>query len=230
MKKRMIFLLLLALAVQVRAELETSATMKPEQVALLKEVDEKYQKATSIEMVTSKTDLIAALDRKKESEGHLWVKKGKLRLELQTKDESKDQSLIIADGKYLWMVTPPPKEFKGAKTQVVKVPLNTKRARSQGLLQMLMEGGVVKYFKLAGVQESQGKTIFFLQPDKKSVEFRRAQLIVDPQQKVIATLKYWDSLDNETNYNFSEVHFGEKMDEKKFKYTPPKDADIITNI
>lgn len=201
-----------------------------DQVDSLKEVDLKYQKAKSISMDVVKTDKIAALEQTKSLSGHLWLKKGKFRLELETKDASKDKSLIVADSTHLWMVTPPPKEFKGAKTQVVKVPMNTDRARSQGLLQLLTEGGVLKYFKVTGTSAERDRITYFLSPDKKSVEFRRAQVVIDTEKKQIMSLKYWDSLDNETQYEFSKISFGASVADHLLKYSPPKDADVITNI
>lgn len=208
-------------------------SIKPEdidQVDTLKEIDQKYQKAKSIKMDVTKTDKISALDQTKSADGQLWIQKGKFRLELQTKDESKDKSLVVADGVHLWMVTPPPKEFKEAKTQVVKVKMNTDRARSQGLLQLLTEGGVLKYFKVTGTSAESGRITYFLSPDKKSVEFRRAQVVIDTKDKKIISLKYWDSLDNETNYEFSKISFGASIANPLLKYSPPKDADVITNI
>ncbi|MBY0314130.1 MAG: outer membrane lipoprotein carrier protein LolA [Bdellovibrionales bacterium] len=201
-----------------------------EQVNTLKEVDAKYQKSKSIIMDVQKTDRIAALEQTKSAAGKIWIRKGKFRLELETKDESKDKSTIVADGQHLWMVTPPPKEFKGAKTQVVKVPMNTDRARQQGLLQLLTEGGVLKYFKVTGTSVERGRVTYFLSPDKKSVEFRRAQVVIDTEAKKILSLKYWDSLDNETNYEFSKVSFNGSVADSLLKYSPPKDADVITNI
>lgn len=201
--------------------------VKTEQLVLLKSIDTKYQKAESIQMNVSKVDKVAALEQTRAFEGSLLLKKGKFRLAVTSKDKNKDESLIVADGKTIWFVTPPPKEFKGAKTQVVKAPMNTDRARAQGLLQMLTEGGVLKYFTVTGALEDGNKITYFLQPDKSSVEFRRAQLAVDKEKQTLSMLKFWDSMDNETEYTFSSVEFDKPVDKKLLSYTPPKNADVV---
>lgn len=201
--------------------------VKPEQLVLLKSVDDKYQKAESIKMDVTKKDKVAALEQTREFEGSLVLKKGKFRLDVTSKDKNKDESLIVADGKTIWFVTPPPKEFKTAKIQVVKAPMNTDRARSQGLLQMLTQGGVLKYFTVTGANEDENTVTYFLQPDKSSLEFRRAQLMVDKKRKTLSMIKYWDSMDNETEYAFSSVEFDKKIDAKTLSYSPPKNADVV---
>lgn len=198
-----------------------------EQIALLKSVDDKYIAAETIVMDVKKTNKSGMIEQVQEAKGSLNIKKGKLRLDLETKD--KDKSLVVADGSFLWMVTPPPKEFKDAKTQVLKAPLNTKQARSQGLLQVLTEGGVLKYFKPTGVKkEADGTVTYFLQPQTASQELRRLVVSLNSEDKTITQLRYWDSLDNETNYDFSKVKFNQKLDKKLFTYKPPKNADVIT--
>ena len=206
---------------------EKVLVVKTEQLVLLKSVDDRYQKADSIKMMVTKKDKVAALEQTREFEGSLVLKKGKFRLDVKSKDKNKDESLVVADGTTIWFVTPPPKEFKGAKTQVVKAPMNTDRARAQGLLQMLTQGGVLKYFTVTGAVENDKTTTYFLQPDKSSLEFRRAQLVVNKDNKTLAMLKYWDSMDNETEYEFSSVEFDKKIDKKLLSYSPPKDADVV---
>lgn len=201
---------------------------QPAQLELLKNIDQKYQKASAIGMNVEKSDTVAALDQTRVFAGTLVLKRGKFRLDLQSKDQSKDKSLIVADGKNLWLVTPPPKEFKNAKTQIVKASLEDKRARSQGLLQILTEGGILKYFKVSGVLDEDSQLTFHLQPISQSIELRRAQLIVNKSEQTITSLRYWDTMDNETVYSFSKVDFNKNVKDELLKYSPPKDADVMS--
>lgn len=203
------------------------AAPQAEQSKLLQSIDQKYQKAKSISMNAEKVDKLSALDQTREFSGTIKMKKGKFRLELKTKDASQDKSLIVADGKTLWFVTPPPKEFKEAKTQVFKASMSDKRAKSQGLLQMLTEGGVLKFFKINGVTEAGSSITFFMQPKSTSMEFRRAQIVANKDDQTISSLKYWDSMDNETTYVFSQIQFNQSIDDSLLSYTPPKDADVM---
>ena len=68
---------------------------------------------------------------------------------------------------------------------------------------------------------------YFLQPEKQSVELKRAQITVSEKKKLITELRYWDDLDNETFYKFEKTKFNQSLDKKLFKYTPPKDADVM---
>lgn len=189
-------------------------------------VDEKYQTVDSVVMSAKKTTKSGVFDQSEEATGKLYVQKGKLRLEVQNKEN--DKSLVVADGSYLWLVTPPPKEFKNAKTQVLKASLTTKQARSQGLLQILTEGGILKYFKITSADKEGELERYNLQPNKEAQELKRVRLLLDPQEKTIVSLKYWDNMDNETTYDFSSVKFNQKVDKKLFQYVPPKNADVVT--
>lgn len=205
---------------------KTPPAPTPEQIELLKEVDVRYQKAKTVKMGVQKTDKLAALEKTKELDGTLWLKKGKFRLELQSKDKNKDTSLIVADGKNLWFVTPPPKEFKDAKTQVLKAPLNAKKSANQGLLQILTEGGVLKYFKATGVIDGGDELTYLLKPETASVELQEAQVTLNRNDKTISGLKYFDSMKNETIYSFNNVEFDKTVKDSLLSYKPPKSADV----
>jgi outer membrane lipoprotein-sorting protein len=125
-------------------------------------------------------------------------------------------------------VTPPPAEFKDAKTQVIKSPLSSKQIQTQGLLRILNEGGVLKHFSAGGVLKEGEALTFFLQPKTQSEELRRLQIKINSSEKTIAGLRYWDSLDNETVYDFSKIKFNGKLDKSLFTYKPPKNADVVT--
>ncbi|MCB9073675.1 MAG: outer membrane lipoprotein carrier protein LolA [Bdellovibrionaceae bacterium] len=210
-----------------QAEVKAPGAPKTTELVLLKEVDQRYQKVKTIKSSIVKKDTVSALEQTREFEGTLWLTKGRFRLDVTSKDKNKDASLIVADGKTIWLVTPPPKEFKGAKTQVLKAPMDSKRARSQGLLQMLTEGGVLKYFRVTGTLDSDKNVTYFLQPDKQSLEFHRLQIAINKEKKWIEDLRYWDSMNNETEYVFSQIEFDSKFDNKLLTYSPPKDADIM---
>ncbi len=193
-------------------------------MALLKLVDNKYQKDHGIHLKLKKTVKLGLLGSSKDSEGEAWLNKGLMRLEIQKPESSK----MITTDKYLWIENAPPEGFKDVKTQVMRAPLNTERAKSQGLIQLLTRGGVLKYFKVSGVQRVDDHIIYFLQPNNQALEFKRAQIQVSPQNKTIEELKYWDQMDNETTYSFVSSAFNQKLDTKTFEYTPPADAEVIT--
>ena len=211
------------------AAVPTMLYSKPDEKArVLKKIDEKYQAAQSLTMGVHKVDKVSALDQTRESDGRLLIKKGKFRLELESADKNKDKSLMVADGKTLWIVTPPAKEFKNSKTIVIKSQLTGKKAQALDLLRYLTQGGILNYFKVTGVNEKGDELTYFLQPNKKSLEFQRAQIVANKKEEVIVQLKYWDSVDNETEYQFKKVELDKEIKDDLLKYEPPKDADVTT--
>lgn len=216
--------LLLALSQSGHSKSKTIVhSVSKEAMLLLRKVDKKYQKEHGIHLSLNKTITLAMLGSKKMSHGEVWLDKGKMRLEIHNPEPSK----IIAGKEFLWIESAPPAGFKDVKTQVMRASLKSKQARSQGLIQLLTQGGVLKYFRVSGMQEADGKVTYFLQPDKQSVEFKRAKLVVDKTSKEISELMYWDQMDNETQYQFTASKFGQKLEDKLFTYTPPKGAEVI---
>ncbi|MCB0377667.1 MAG: outer membrane lipoprotein carrier protein LolA [Bdellovibrionales bacterium] len=194
------------------------------QMKFLRFVDQKYQKKYGIHIELKKVITLGMLGSTKESSGQAWLAKGKMRLEMQKPSASK----MVADGQYLWIESPPPEDFEGGKTQVLRASLSSDRAKSQGLIQLLTGGGVLKFFKVSGIQEDKEQITYFLQPDKQAVEFKRAQLKVSKKSADIVEIRYWDQMDNETAYIFEKTNFEQKLDGKLFSYKPPKDAEVIT--
>jgi outer membrane lipoprotein-sorting protein len=223
----LLFSLVLPSALAGPAKAAKVDAVSPEHTAVLMDIEEKYQRASNITMSVEKTDKVEALDQTRKFAGTMKIKKGKFRLELESQDANKDSSLIVADGKTLWLVTPPPKEFKEAKTQVAKVPMSNKGAKAQGFLQILTEGGILKHFSVSAVMDSGDKTTFYLQPKATSTEFRRAQLVANKKEQTIESLEYWDAQNNQTIYSFSKVDFQKPIDDSLLRYTPPKDADVM---
>lgn len=200
-------------------------TVSKQDMLLLKRVDQKYKNNHGIHLQLKKTITLSMLGSSKNSEGEVWINKGQLRLQINKPEPSK----IIAGKKYLWIESQAPEGFGEAssKLQVVQTTLDSKKAQSQALIQLLANGGILKFFRVSGIQKANGRVTYFLQPDKQSVEFKRAQIVVNPKSLVIEKLKYWDQVDNETTYSFSDAHFNKKIDPKLFSYKPPKDAELI---
>ena len=190
---------------------------------LLKALDEKYSKKMAVKMTVKKVFKQNLLGRKTLSSGSMVLSRGKLHLNFTKPDKSK----IIVNHPTMWIVNYPPPEFQGATLQVIQANLKSGRARSQGFINIFAQGGLFKYFRAVGFlrEKDQGKT-FFLQPNKTTKDFTRAQIRVNRAGNKITQLRYWDDLDNETTYEFHKVQFVKKVHPSLFQFTPPPDADI----
>lgn len=192
-------------------------------ISTLKDLDKKYQNSKSISMDLDKTLKLAVLDQERKSKGHILISRGRLRMEI----DQPNQSLVVVDGKNIWVVQYPPEEMKNSPVQVIRASTDTKKGRSQSFIGLLVKGGITKYFKvLNATSAADGTTTYFLQPLAGTSDFARAQVSVDPKEKQIKELKYWDELGNETTLSFSNVSFNKKIAANKFQFTPPQNAEI----
>ncbi len=192
-------------------------------VALIKSIDQSYKNAKSITMDLKKILTVQLLDKVSKTSGKVLFSKGRMRMEM----DAPDKSLVVIDKKHIWVVNYPGTEFKNSAIQVIQAEVSTKKGRSQNFLGLLTQGGILKYFNVSGVlKTNEEEEVFFLQPNQASVEFKRAQIVVNPKTKRIMSLKYWDELDNETGYEFTNVQFDQRLEDKNFVYHPPKNADI----
>jgi len=207
---------------------KAGASMKPvapEDLKALRSLDAHYKKVSSASMKVEKTLILGLLGQERKSTGQAWMSQGRLRMELG----GSDKTLLVVNKSSLWAVTYPPEEFKDAALQVIKGDLKSKKARSQGVLGLLTQGGILKVFKPTGIQVlASGDLTYFLQPEKSQTDFTRAQLKVSGDHKKILSLRYWDERDNETNFEFSDIAFGKKVDDKLFTFDPPANADVMT--
>ena len=220
-------LLLFFLIFQVLAQpsVASMGPIDPKSLSLLQRVDRKYQQEHGIYFRLKKTIHLAVLGNQRQSQGEAWLHQAKMRLEIHKPQPSK----IIATENFLWIENPPPPDFKEARTQVFKVSMKSRQARSQGLVQLLAHGGVLKYFNVSGVRTEKEKVTYFLQPKNQSTEFKRAQLQVNIRKEEISQLRYWDQVGNETIFDFLKTEFNKKMDKKLFEYTPPEGSRVMTS-
>lgn len=190
---------------------------------LIKKIDLSYQKAKSVSMDIKKSIKSQFIESNDSAKGRVIISKGRMRMELK----EPDKSLVVIDKKYIWVVNYPTGEFKNSALQVIKADISSKKGRSQNFLSLLTQGGVLKFFKIVGLKKvSDEEKIVFLQPNDATVEFKRAQMVLNPKTKHITGLRYWDELNNETLFEFSKIEFDLKIDEKSFSYEPPEGADI----
>jgi outer membrane lipoprotein-sorting protein len=188
----------------------------------------RYQSAASVDMDVEKTLKLGLLGQERKSKGHVWLSKGRIRMEL----EGAEKTLLVVNKKHLWAVTFPPAEFKQAVIQVITGDVDSKAAHKQAMAGLLGAGGFLKNFTATGVQiQANGEHDYFMQPQHDQNEMKRAMLRVSPDGQKILSISYWDERDNETGFQFGEPAFSKKVDtkenDKRYNYTPPANADVM---
>lgn len=191
----------------------------------LEALDRRYQEASSVSMLVERTVKSGLLGHERKAHGTLLLSGGMLRMELN----GDEKTLLVVNKRSFWAVTYPEPEFKDAPVRVVQADIGNKKAKTQNLVGLLSQGGLFKQFTPTGTHTLEGgSTVYFLQPKKGVAEFKRAQIVISKDGKKIESLRYWDELDNESHFEFKDVVFGKKVDEKLFTFTPPKNSEIMT--
>ncbi len=204
-------------------KIEPISAASPDHLKALGVLDKRYQSAKSVSMALEKTIVIGALEKEKKSKGRLTLSQGRMRMDI----EEPDQSLVLIDGKTVWVVDYPSADFKDSPVQVMKGSVQSNKGASQSFMGLLARGGILKHFQVTAVQnDERGRPIFFLNPAKDTGEFKRAQMILSKDNKEIAELRYWDDRDNETRLVFSQVEFDKPINKKTFEFIPPPGAAI----
>ncbi len=200
-----------------------TSALAPADLKLLSKLDETYR-SQSMSMKVARTTKVPDLGIERTTSGTLLVSKGRLRMEL----DGDQKSLLVINKKNLWAVTYPDADF-GGRVQVIRADVNSKTGRSQSLLVLLSQGGFQKFFIASGAEKQKdGEVLFFLSPKEDQVDFKRAQIKVSADGTKLTFLKYWDAKGNEVEMAFSDFKKESSIDSKKFEYTPPADADIIS--
>lgn len=186
----------------------------------LSKVAKKYRTSKLVEMSVEKTVKSDLLGKETKYDGKIYLANGKFRWENTTPEES----LLVYDGKTIWSVQIPPKEFGGS-VQVAKGKVD-KKNRSHILISSLLGEDVSKNFKVLK-EERQGELINLeVKPLNDGLTVKTLMMTVKAKDNTLQTISYLDDIGNLTTMKFSDVKFLKKENKKLFKYQPPKDAQV----
>lgn len=192
--------------------------------AVLQSIEKKYQTSKGTSMLVKKTLKLKLLNREKVSKGQIeLLPPGRMRLELV--DEQLTTFLI--DGKKAWLI-----EFEDAtgKTPAsISSSRNPKQLQSQALAGFLLgKGEFLKRFALDSYLEEGG--VFTAVLSERGVPKTQTGGSIKVQgsaaNKQLARVEIVDEIENVTSYEFSEAKFNQKIPASRFKYAPPKGAEV----
>lgn len=178
------------------------------------------QTKSGVELSLKRKSVNSLLAREKNGEGKLFYRKGKLRLEMQSPDES----LLVLDGKTVWLETKLDKEM-GGKTIVSKTSTRSLKKSSTLLTALLENGRLAKEFKLSKRKEENGEVkLDFLPKVADKSEIQTLSLWIDGAglRKVL----YTDDKENEVTFEFGEPMPLDSKSDQLFVYKPPKGAEV----
>lgn len=195
----------------------------PKEVTLLREIEARYSAAHDVKMTVDKEVLSAVMNKTKKSKGSLYIKHpGKFRLEIDTPDKS----LVIVDGKQIWIVEFPIDPAFDNTTRVL-VSDSPDKLQAPVLLTFLMgKGSLLDHFTIKRHQETEhGSLEFEMMPIKETSDIQKILVDVKPSSKTILSMALFDQLQNKTTFSFSKVDFKSKAPSNLFKFKAPKGAE-----
>lgn len=190
--------------------------------APLKKALARYQRAQAVQAQIEKTVEMPTLNEKKTAPGQLYFSKGRFRLEM--KDEEK--TTIVLDGKTLWVATLAPEDL-GGKWQVMKSTAPSLKKASSLLAMLFGDNRILDQMDVVSVKESDGLQVYKLIPKKSAgLEIKDLEISFKGKPSVLEAVKYGDELGNQTLYVFKSSDLKSPVNQNKFKYAPPKDAEV----
>ncbi len=160
----------------------------------------------------------ATLGRKEELEGRVYFKKpGRMRWEYG----GKDQRLIVADGKAVWLYDP-------ADMQVVRIKLEAAFASAAPYALLTGVGSIGRDFEveLAPGGCTQGAVRVKLKPRGEET-WEGVLLMVDPRSFEIRGLETRDLVGNVTKISFEQIETRAALPASLFRFDPPPGVDVV---
>lgn len=192
-------------------------------IPLIQKTIDKYNEIAAVKMQVKKTVLLSLLDKTMASEGELYFSKGKLRLEISKPEDS----VIVMNEQAVWVETTMD-GLDGAKKHVMKISSRDLKNRSKAPLALLLtDKKAWSDFKVVKKTCDDDLHTIRLAPKKKLSEMTEVTIIINSKDMQIQELKYQDEIENEVSYKFSNPDFETKIAKSKFKYVPPKGAEVV---
>ena len=184
----------------------------------------KYQKSKMVSMNVEKIVVSEILAKETTYSGQIKLSSGKFRWE----NEKPEKTLLLFDGKNLFSVQYPSKEFNTG-TQVAKSKIDEKGKKQILIASLLSPNSAKSKFKLLSEKKGPVLTEVEIQPDSPDLQIKNLTLSIHQKTKQIQNISYKDDVGNLTKMSFSNIKFDTKADPKLFQYKIPKDAQV-TNL
>lgn len=183
----------------------------------LKKTTDVYSKEKGFYSKFRRVQTLALLGETDTAKGELFYSNKRLRLDLK----GNDKSMVLITPEVIWNVVYDGDDI----SSIVKG-----KPVSNPLLNLLFgDKSNWDNFKVEQIHLNGDRNIdvTLVPKDKKKISYvARVRFKLDKVKNVVKNLTYWDDIDNETQLSFTYNRFKDKIDEAKFKYTPPKGAQV----
>ena len=177
-----------------------------------------------VSMKVEKTVVSEILSKETVYSGSIQLSNGKFRWE----NETPEKTLLLFDGKTLFNVQYPPKEFKSG-VQVAKSKISENEKKKILIASLLSPSQSKSEFKVLKEKKGPILTELEIQPEPDNLQIKDLVISIHSKAQKIQNISYKDDVGNLTKMAFSEIKFQSKADPKLFQYKIPKDAQV-TNL
>ena len=134
--------------------------------------------------------------------------------------EKPDPSLVVSDGKTLWLYDP-------AFGEAQKLPVTDSGYLSGAAIQFLLgRGDLAEEFEILPIACDAGNAELKLTP-KAAATYEYLVIWVDPGQGRIIRTEVVDLLGNRTRVEFHDMKINQKPDASVFRFEPPKGVSVV---
>lgn len=217
--------ILLGVFLAISASAGGAPPAKKSSVAAKSEIDKALaplRQSEGVSVSLKKKSLNTLLMKEKISTGtlHFWM--GKLRVET----ESPDETLLVMDGKTIWVVNKLPEDM-GGKTLVSKTNARSFRKSNTFFAALLEDGKLLKEYMVTKRTAKADRVQMELGPrSPEESEIQKLELILGDAGRKLEKVTYWDDKENEVTFELGDVKtiYGDRK--ALFSYEPPKDAEV----
>ena len=151
-----------------------------------------------------------------ESRGRVeFAKPGRMRFEY----ESPEPSLVVSDGKTLWIYDPTAKE-------VQELPVSGGFLSAAAVQFLLGEGRLEETFAVTAESCAADRVVLDLRP-RAEAAYERIEISVDPKTGWIRETTVFDLLGNRTHLAFSDLEPNAPAPAERFRFDPPDGVRVL---
>jgi outer membrane lipoprotein carrier protein len=156
--------------------------------------------------------------KRKRARGIVYIKKpGLMRWEYK----QPQTKLFISDKKFIWMYDLKAKQVYRQKLSESELP---------GAVAFLMGKGELKkdFFIRLVSKKRHGEPVLELRPKRPSPHYIRLLFVVDSERCLVKKTVIIDQARNLNIFTFRDIRINQKIPKSRFKFKPPREAEIIT--
>lgn len=198
-----------------------SVAKTPDPVKPLRDTLGRIQKTKMVEFQVEKKVVSELMAQEKSYQGRAFLSGPLFRFETK----SPEKSLVVYDGKVLWVVQYPDPEL-GGPIQVLRGKVEGPQKDQMLLTELLAKGKLLQSFEISRTGESDGVISYEGLPKEKGMTLQKVMVQVKSKDKELKTLEYIDDVGNKTSLHIQQQKLLKDARPELFRYRLEKGAQV----